>query len=76
MENVFLSDEFVKFSEDMKAIHEEKKREKEKMKKVYEEYENVMNALDERAKSLTESWEEWSSNVSVQKKAPVKKEKE
>ena len=38
--NKFLSDDFVKFSNHIKKLHEKKKKKKEELKKVYDEFQD------------------------------------
>jgi len=55
--NVFLSDEFAKFSEAIKEIHEEKKQRTQEMKSQYQAFQKEIDGLDAQAKKLVEDWE-------------------
>jgi predicted nucleic acid-binding Zn-ribbon protein len=66
--NKFLSDDFVKFSNQIKKIHEKKKKKKEELKKLYDEFQAEIVKLDEEAKALAEEWElKFSENDSIEK---------
>lgn len=54
-----LSDEFVQFSKDIAAIHEQKKQKKDEMKKLYEQFQVDIAALEEAAVELATKWEAW-----------------
>jgi hypothetical protein len=51
-----LTDEFVRFSDAIKALYEEKKTLKEGFKKVYEEFQNKIKDVDARASKLAEEF--------------------
>ena len=55
--NKFLSDDFVKFSNHIKKIHDKKMKKKDELKKVYDEFQAEIVELDEEAKALAEEWE-------------------
>ena len=66
--NKFLSDDFVKFSNCIKKLHEKKKKKKEELKKVYDEFQAEIVELDEEAKALAEEWElKFSEKDSIEK---------
>jgi predicted nucleic acid-binding Zn-ribbon protein len=66
--NKFLSDDFVEFSNQIKKIHEKKKKKKEELKKLYDEFQAEIVKLDEEAKALAEEWElKFSEKDSIEK---------
>ncbi len=64
MDNVefLLSDEFVKFSEKIKEIHDKKKVEKEEIKALYAEHQRKMKALEHEAVAAQEEFETWKNS--------------
>lgn len=57
--NYLLTDDFIRFSEEIAKIHAEKKRKKEELKKIFEQYQSELKAFDELAKQVNEEWEAW-----------------
>lgn len=54
-----LTDDFIRFSEEIAKIYAEKKHKKEELKKIFEQYQVELKAYDERARQVNEEWEAW-----------------
>ena len=63
--NVYLSDEFVAFSEKIKAIQTAKKTKKDEMKKVFDSFQAELKKLDDDAKKETDVWEAFVAKQNV-----------
>jgi hypothetical protein len=56
---LFLTDEFVSFSQSVAAVHEEKKVLEEDFKKYFETYKNKKKELESKVSVAIEKWEDW-----------------
>lgn len=62
---VLLSDNFVAFSQNVKALHEEKQKIKTEIKKLYEEAQLKLKELDKQVLSLQADFEKWKKDASL-----------
>ncbi len=70
--NLLLTDEFVQFSDAIKALHQEKKALKEEFKKVYEDFQTKFKSVDVRASKLAEEFQK-GKEVEVSEEVVVSK---
>jgi iron-sulfur cluster repair protein YtfE (RIC family) len=57
-----LTDNFQEFALKISEIHSEKKKKKEHLKQVYENLQNEMKELENKARQLNEEFEQWKSS--------------
>lgn len=55
----FLTDEFQKFSSQIKEVHNQKKEKKAKLKEIYDQFQEEFAELDQKAAALAQEWEDF-----------------
>jgi hypothetical protein len=58
-ENIYLSDEFVVFSQKIAELHARKKAKKEEVKTLYAKFEEEIKKMDVEAAQLQAAWEKF-----------------
>lgn len=66
---IYLTEEFIKFSEAIAKIYQEKKAKHEKFKEVYVEFQNENKKLEDVATIAIKQWEDFVASETAKKKA-------
>lgn len=60
--DVLLSDEFVRFSTDIKDVHERKKALKEEFERAKEQFKQDLKSINDEAQGLQDAFTAWSNS--------------
>jgi hypothetical protein len=57
--DMLLSEKFLEFSQTIAKLYVEKKKKKESLKKIYEQFQAELKAIDEAAEKAHQEFENW-----------------